>query len=97
MIRNGTKTADVFKIAAKKLGKNFIHALGHGIGIEIHESPNLSPKSKEVFKQGMVFTVEPGLYIKNKFGIRIEDDYLINEKGEVEELSKVSKNLVCIK
>jgi Xaa-Pro aminopeptidase len=63
----------------KGLGKNFTHGLGHGIGLEIHESPSLSSKSRDILKENMVITIEPGLYITNKFGVRIEDDILINE------------------
>ena len=53
--------------------KYFIHSTGHGIGLDIHEKPYISPKSKQTLKPGMVFTIEPGIYIKNKFGVRIED------------------------
>ena len=60
-------------LAEKKLDKYFIHSLGHGTGLEIHELPNLSPKSKDIMQNGMVFSIEPGVYIKNLGGIRIED------------------------
>jgi Xaa-Pro aminopeptidase len=49
------------------------HSLGHGIGIEVHESPRLSPKGKDILKQGMVFSVEPGIYVPGYGGVRIED------------------------
>ncbi len=55
------------------------HALGHGIGLDIHEYPTISPKSKNIFKDNMIFTIEPGIYIKNA-GFRIENDLLIKNK-----------------
>lgn len=54
-------------------GKYFTHSLGHGVGLEIHELPNLSPKRNAPLEENSVFTVEPGVYIDGKFGIRIED------------------------
>jgi len=65
----------------KGYGEFFTHSLGHGIGIEVHEAPTLSKRSKEVLKEGMVVTVEPGVYIPEIGGVRIEDDCLITEEG----------------
>ena len=65
------KSVDV--LAEKKLDKYFIHSLGHGTGLEIHELPNLSPKSKDILQNGMVFSIEPGVYFPKLGGIRIED------------------------
>ncbi|HCW32001.1 MAG: aminopeptidase YpdF, Xaa-Pro aminopeptidase [Candidatus Peregrinibacteria bacterium GW2011_GWE2_39_6] len=79
---------DHFKIAG--LATNFTHALGHGIGLEVHELPNLAVKGKEVLKPGMIVTCEPGLYFPNKFGIRIEDMLLITKTGS-QNLTKVPK------
>lgn len=56
------------------------HSLGHGIGINVHESPSLSPFSKEELSEGMVFSIEPGIYLPGKFGIRIEDLYTLRER-----------------
>lgn len=65
---------------SKGLGKYFIHSTGHGFGLETHESPMVTPTSKDVLKEGMVFTIEPGLYLK-KFGCRIEDDFIVTRSG----------------
>lgn len=62
-------------------GKYFIHGTGHGVGIDIHEEPSISAKSKTILKTGMVVTVEPGIYIPDKFGVRIEDTVLITKSG----------------
>jgi Xaa-Pro aminopeptidase len=59
----------------------YIHSTGHGIGLEVHESPYASPSSKEVAKKGMVFTVEPGVYIPKLGGVRIENDVLVTSNG----------------
>ncbi|MDR3195813.1 MAG: M24 family metallopeptidase [Endomicrobium sp.] len=58
----------------------FIHATGHGVGIEIHEMPSLSSNAEGVFLSGMTVTVEPGIYIEQEFGVRIEDTILIKEE-----------------
>lgn len=78
------------------LDKYFTHSLGHGIGLEIHEYPLLSPRKQDILKENMVFTIEPGVYLDNEFGIRIEDTVLLTNSG-VERLFGDDKNLIVIK
>jgi len=85
-IRAGVRVAQVDEAARKSLKRNklerfFTHSTGHGVGMDIHEAPRLSQKSKEILKAGMVVTVEPGVYFPGKFGIRIEDMVLVKENG----------------
>jgi len=63
------------------LGKYFSHSTGHGVGLEIHEGPRLAAKQKQVLEEGMVITIEPGVYMPGKFGLRIEDMVLVTSKG----------------
>ncbi len=68
-------------ITEKGYGRFFGHNLGHGVGRQVHEAPMLSPRSKDTLEPGMVLTVEPGIYLPGRCGIRIEDLVLITEKG----------------
>lgn len=68
-------------ISEKGFGKRFTHNLGHGVGLEVHEGPRISPKAKTKLEKGMVFTLEPAIYLPNKFGIRIEDMVLVTKDG----------------
>ena len=85
-LRPGIAGRDVDAVARKIItdagyGKDFVHGLGHGLGLEIHEAPRLSAISKDVLQVGDVVTIEPGIYIEGWGGLRIEDDYLITETG----------------
>jgi len=68
-------------LARHGLDKYFIHGLGHGLGIDVHEPPYLSPGYDRQIKPGMVFTIEPGIYIPGKYGVRIEEDAVMTNKG----------------
>ncbi|MFW6032513.1 MAG: M24 family metallopeptidase [Phycisphaeraceae bacterium] len=73
-------------------GKQFGHSLGHGIGLDVHEQPTLSPRSEGELRPGQVVTVEPGIYLPGVGGVRIEDDVLVTEKG-CRVLSRLPKGL----
>ena len=96
-LKSNKKCSKVVEEVNKDLGKYskyFTHGLGHGFGIKVHEFPNLSEKSKDKIKEGSIFTIEPGIYLKN-LGIRIEDDILIENK-KVKVLTKIGKVLLII-
>lgn len=76
-------------------GENFGHSLGHGFGLEVHEGPGLAQKSEFVLEKGMCVTVEPGIYVDNVGGVRIEDDCLVTENG-LKKLTHSSKDLFII-
>ncbi len=82
-------------LAEYGLDKYFTHSLGHGIGINIHEYPRLSPASDDVLLNGMVFSDEPGVYFAGNFGIRIEDSVALQD-GKVISLTNTDKNLIII-
>lgn len=97
----GAKCADVYKasydvLQEKDMAKYFRHSLGHGVGIDIHEGYNASPRSKDTFETGNVTSIEPGIYLPDKFGIRIEDLLYLSPNGK-ENISKVTKELLILK
>ncbi len=99
-LADGVKCADVYKasydiLQEKDMAKYFRHSLGHGVGLDIHEGYNASPKSTDTFETGNVTSIEPGIYIPGKFGIRIEDLLYISPRGR-ENLSKITKELIIL-
>lgn len=85
-VRPGIETSSVDRacrqvIEREGYGRYFGHSAGHGVGREIHEAPRLSSKDKRILEPGMVVTVEPGIYLEGRFGIRIEDMALVTENG----------------
>ena len=81
-------------IEDQNFGKYFIHSTGHGIGLEVHELPTVSYRSDTKLQKNMAITVEPGIYIENKFGIRIEDSLIVKDKPVV--MHKFTKDLITI-
>ncbi len=98
-LKKGVKGAELDKIARDHIVESGFptipHSLGHGIGIEVHEHPYLGPNSKEVLKEGMVFSIEPGIYLPELGGVRIEDLFVI-ENDKVRQLTKSNKDLVSL-
>ncbi len=100
LIKPGVLCGNVDKVARNFINENgykgyFGHALGHGVGLDIHENPFLSPKSNEILEEGMVITIEPGIYVPDKFGVRIEDMVVVTKNG-YENLTKSNKDLIIL-
>ena len=85
-IQDGSRASDI-DLSARNIivdegyGDKFVHGLGHGLGLEIHEPPTLNSESKEILRTGNVVTVEPGIYIPNFGGVRIEDIVEVTKAG----------------
>lgn len=82
-------------ISAAGYGEAFGHSLGHGVGMNIHETPRASISSDEIFKENMIVTVEPGIYLPDEFGVRIEDFVIIKENGN-ENMTLAPKKLISL-
>ncbi|MBE7050613.1 MAG: aminopeptidase P family protein [Ruminococcaceae bacterium] len=98
-IREGVRACDVDRVARDYIDSlypdSFGHSLGHSVGLDIHESPNLSPKNQKELKKGNVVTVEPGIYIPGFCGVRIEDMVIVGDK-KAEILTGSSKELIYV-
>lgn len=97
---SGMKAFDADKIARDIIteagyGKAFGHSLGHGVGVEIHEDPRLSTKSEDILTDGMVFTIEPGIYVEGLGGVRIEDMVVLVD-GKPRNFTTSTKNMIVL-
>lgn len=100
MIKAGEKAVEMDKVArdiidAAGWGPKFGHSLGHGVGLDIHESPTMSTVSNDVLQNDTVVTVEPGVYFEGQFGIRIEDMVLVTETG-IKNFTSSKKELIIV-
>lgn len=99
-IRPGVRAADVDRAArdvllAEGLADRFLHRTGHGIGLDVHEAPDIGPGNDEVLEAGMAFSVEPGLYLPGAFGARVEDIVVVTEDG-CERLNERPRELLVV-
>jgi Xaa-Pro aminopeptidase len=99
-VKQGITAANLDKTARDLIGKNgydwaFGHSLGHGVGLEVHESPYIKKRNPFRLKKNIPFTVEPGIYIPDKGGVRIEDVVIVNENG-CENLTASSKEIIVL-
>jgi Xaa-Pro dipeptidase len=82
-------------IRNRGFGQYFVHRTGHGLGLEVHEKPDIVEGSKEILERGMVFTVEPGIYLPGDFGARVEDDVVVTAAG-LELITNSPRTLVVV-
>ncbi len=99
-VRPGIAVSEVDRAARnllrnKRLGKYFTHSTGHGVGLEIHEPPRVAAGQTDILQPGMVITIEPGIYIPGRWGIRIEDMVVVTDRG-CEVLTPTSKESIEI-
>lgn len=99
-VRPGVKFSDIDKVAREFIGKAgygkyFGHGTGHGVGLNVHEAPSISPNAEGIAEEGMVFTIEPGIYIPEVGGVRIEDMIVVTKDGS-RILTRIPKELTII-
>lgn len=99
-VKSGVVCKDIDKVARDIIDSAgfkgaFGHGLGHSVGIDIHENPSFNTRCETLTKPGMVITVEPGIYLENEFGVRIEDMIIVTENG-CEDITKSQKQLITI-
>ena len=99
-VRAGVPCAEVDRVARDYIDGAgyrgcFGHNLGHSVGIEVHEDPRLGPASKAVLKAGGCVTIEPGIYLAGRFGVRIEDMVIVTEDG-CDDLTHSDKSLIIL-
>lgn len=96
VINDVAKVVDEYgRLNIKKAGYDYAHALGHGVGVEVHEAPLVSYRSEDILKEDMVFTIEPGIYLENEFGVRIEDTGVLTQNG-MELFSKSNRDIIIL-
>ncbi|WP_461863235.1 M24 family metallopeptidase [Thermococcus sp.] len=99
-VREGMAAMEVDRAAREYIakagyGEYFAHRTGHGLGLDVHEEPYISPGNSTLLREGMVFTIEPGVYLPRKFGVRIEDDVLVKD-GQGVRLTEAKRELVIL-
>jgi Xaa-Pro aminopeptidase len=99
-VRPGVAVGEVDAAARKVLrkaglGRYFTHSTGHGVGLEIHESPRVADGQREILQPGMVITIEPGVYFPGKWGVRIEDMVAVTASG-CEVMTPTSKDFLAV-
>lgn len=105
-VRSGSSTSKSLRASeVDKVARDYIifksfltipHSLGHGIGLEVHEHPNLSPKSKDILREGMVFSIEPGIYLPDFGGVRIEDLFVLENNG-LRQITHSPKQIISVR
>jgi Xaa-Pro aminopeptidase len=98
-IKAGVRCFDADKVARDIIinagyGEYFPHGLGHGVGTLVHEAPTLNSKSEEVLEKDMVVTIEPGIYIPDKFGVRIEDLAIVTDFGIINKVESMKELII---
>lgn len=98
-VRPGMEVNNLDKIARDYIEKagyrEFLHSLGHGVGLDIHEQPSISLRNTDILREGMVITIEPGIYVKGVGGVRIEDTVAVTDKG-CRSFASTKKELIMI-